>query len=155
MCNGSRRSHLAWLVFAALVLTFFPFARANAQVVGATLTGTISDSSGGAIAGAQISCKNLATAVTRDMVSDSAGFYTLPNLAPGTYEVTVTAQGFSTEVRSGFTLTVGESRELNLTMTVGQVAQKVQVTGEASAVETSSSEISAVVNPASETLAVP
>jgi hypothetical protein len=148
MSTGSKRIDIAWLLFAAVVLTLCPCAQLNAQVVGATLTGTISDPSGAAIGGAQISCKDLATAVVRQVVSDSAGFYTLPNLAPGTYEVTVTASGFSTAIRSGFTLTVGESRELNLMMTVGQVAQKVQVTGEAPSVETSSSEISAVVNPA-------
>jgi hypothetical protein len=148
MCTRSKRLNIAWLALAALVLTLCMCDRLNAQVVGATMTGTISDPSGGAIGGAQISCKELATGVVRQVVSDAAGFYTLPNLAPGTYEVTVTASGFSTAIRTGFTLTVGESRELNLTMTVGQVAQQVQVTGEAPSVETSSSEISAVVNPA-------
>jgi Carboxypeptidase regulatory-like domain/TonB-dependent Receptor Plug Domain/TonB dependent receptor len=135
-----------FLVFVTLVTCLYPSARANAQVVGATLNGTVADASGGAIAGAQISCKNVATDVTRDVTSDSAGFYTLPNLAPGNYTVTATAQGFSTEIRSGLVLTVGESESLNLTLTVGHVAQKIEVTGEASAVETTSSEISALVN---------
>jgi hypothetical protein len=148
MMGGLKRITVAGVVMVALFLAAGSFATLSAQVVGATLTGTISDASGGAIAGAQISCKNLATSVTREIVSDSAGFYTLPNLAAGAYTVTVTAAGFTTQVRSDFTLTVGQSEELNMTMTVGQVAQKVEITGEASAVETTSSEISAVVNPA-------
>jgi hypothetical protein len=118
----------------------------SAQVVGATVTGTVSDPSGAAIPGATVSCNNLATGVVREVSSDAAGFYTLANVAPGTYTLTVTAAGFSTAVRSGFTLTVGENRALNLTMQVGQVAQRVEVSGEAPAVETTSSEISAVVN---------
>lgn len=146
MVGGLRRITIACFLVVALLVSAGSFAMLSAQVVGATLTGTITDASGGAVVGAQISCKNVATGVTRQIVSDSAGFYTLPNLAAGTYTVTATAAGFSTQVRSDFTLTVGESQELNLTMTVGQVAQKVEVTGEAPAVETSSSEISAVVN---------
>jgi Carboxypeptidase regulatory-like domain/TonB-dependent Receptor Plug Domain len=148
MVGSMKRIAIASLVVVALLLAAGSFATLNAQVVGATLTGTITDASGGAIAGAQISCKNVATDVTREIVSDSAGFYTLPNLGAGTYTVTVTAAGFTTQIRSDFTLTVGESHELDVTMSVGQVAQKVEISGsEAPAVETTSSEISAVVNP--------
>jgi hypothetical protein len=146
MGAGRRKVKLALLGITTLVVCLCMAAPLKAQVVGATLNGTISDPSGGAIAGAQVACTNLATGVTREVVSDSAGFYTLPNLGAGTYTVTTTASGFSTVVRSDFTLTVGESRELNLRMSVGQVTQKVEVTGEAPAIETSSSEISAVVN---------
>jgi hypothetical protein len=136
------------LALSVLALCLFSSTPLRAQVVGATLTGTITDSSGAAIAGANIACKELATGVDRVVNSDAAGFYTIPNLAPGAYTVTVTATGFSTAIRSNFTLTVGESRQLNIPMEVGQVAQRVEVTGEAAAVETSSSEISAVVAPA-------
>jgi hypothetical protein len=146
MVGSLKRITIASLMVAALLLVAGSFATLNAQVVGATLTGTISDASGGAIAGAQISCKNLGTDVSRDVVADSAGFYTLPNLGAGTYTITVTASGFATQVRSDFTLTVGESQQMNVTMSVGQVAQKVEVSGEAPSVETTSSEISAVVN---------
>lgn len=119
-----------------------------AQVVGANLNGIVSDSSGGSIVSAQISITDVATGVGRAVTTDSAGLYTAPNLPAGKYDVTVTAPGFSTFVRNGLTLTVGESLTLNVTLQVGQVKQQVEVTGEAPAVETSSSEMSAVVNSA-------
>lgn len=146
MVGSVKRIAFASFVVVALLLAAGSFATLSAQVVGATLNGTVTDSSGAAISGAKISCLNVATNVSHDVVSDSSGFYTVPNLPAGNYTVSATADGFSTSVRSGFTLTVGESSELNLTMVVGQVSQKVEVTGEAPAVETSSSEISAVVN---------
>ena len=74
------------------------------QVVGATLSGTINDNSGAVIPNAQLSIKDVATGVTRDLTTDTAGFYTAPNLSPGSYEVNVTAAGFKTIVRSGITL---------------------------------------------------
>src|SRR6202011_303050 len=89
---------------------------------------------------------NIATGFTRDVTADVAGFYTAPNLLPGAYEITATASGFATAVRSGITLTGGAQQVLNLTMQVGQVTQRVQVTGEAPAVQLATSSISAVVN---------
>lgn len=118
------------------------------QVAGATMTGTLSDASGAAIPGAQISIKNVATGVVRNVIADQAGFYTAPNLLPGNYEVTSSAPGFATSVLTGVTLTVGAQQVLNITMTVGQVAQKIEVKSEESDVQLSSSTIQGVVNQA-------
>lgn len=148
MGGRSHLRHVALLALLAVSVTVWAPVPVSGQVVGATLTGTIVDSSGAVIAGAQISIKEVATGVTREVATDSAGLYSAPNLPAGKYDVTATAAGFSTQVRTGLTLTVGAQQELNLTMTVGQVNQQIQVTGEAPAVETVSSEISAVVNSA-------
>ena len=121
-------------------------ARARAQVVGATLSGTVTDQSGALIPNANISIKDVATGVARTVTADSAGFYNAPNLVPATYEITVSATGFTTEVRSGVTLQVGAQQVLNITMQVGQVTQKVEVTGAAPTVQLASSTISANVN---------
>src|SRR5665213_2387238 len=123
MCgiNMKLRGMLAILV--TVVLGFWLSAPVNAQVVGATLTGAVTDASGATIPAAQLSIKNVATGVTRDLTADSAGFYTAPDLLPGGYTVTVTAPGFSTLVRSGLTLTVGAQQRLNLTLQVGQVTK--------------------------------
>ncbi len=112
------------------------------------MTGTLSDASGAAIPGAQISIKNVATGVVRNVIADQAGFYTAPNLLPGNYEVTSSAPGFATSVLTGVTLTVGAQQVLNITMTVGQVAQKIEVKSEESDVQLSSSTIQGVVNQA-------
>jgi Carboxypeptidase regulatory-like domain/TonB-dependent Receptor Plug Domain len=129
----------------AAMLTF-SFARpSSAQVVGATLSGTVKDASGAAIAGAKISVKNTATGVAREIDADAAGFYTVPNLQPGSYEVSFSAQGFGTQT-ANLTLTVGTQQVANATLSVGQVNQKVVVSVEAPIVELASSSISGEVS---------
>ena len=134
------------LTYSALVLSLSIPAPAWAQVAGATLSGTVTDASGAVIPQAQVYIKNTATGISTAVTVNSHGLYTAPNLLPGTYEMTASAPGFATEVRSGITLTVGVQQLLDLTMHVGQVTEKVQVTGEAPAVELATSSISAVVN---------
>lgn len=118
----------------------------NAQVAGAMLTGTVTDSSGAVIPKAQVTITDVATGVARRIAADSAGLYSAPNLLPGTYQVSVTAPGFATEVQNGITLSVGAQQVLDVTMRVGQVNETVQVTGEAPMVQLASSTISGEVN---------
>ena len=129
-----------------LLLIVFAPTLSPGQVVGGTLSGTVTDASGALVPDAQVSIKNVGTGVERTVATDSAGLYTAPNLLPGSYEVTVTAAGFATEVRSGITLTVGAQQVLNVTLKVGAVTEKVEVTGAAPAVQLASSTISAQVN---------
>src|ERR1700688_1650273 len=129
------------LLFSSLVLT-----PVSAQVAGGTLSGTVTDQSAAGVPEAQISIKNIATGVTRVVSSDPAGFYSAPNLLPGTYEITTAAQGFASAVLTGVTLTVGAQEVLNLTLQVGHVNERVEVTAEVSTVQLASSSISAVVD---------
>ena len=134
------------LVLAALTIALLLYAPAYAQVAGGTLTGTVSDASGAVLPNAQLSIKHASTGVVTTAVTDSAGLYAAPNLVPGTYDVTIAASGFVTQVESGITLTVGATQVLNVTMKVGGTTEKVEVTGQATAVQLASSTISAVVN---------
>ena len=136
-------SFIAFVAFAFSPLIVVPV---YAQVAGATLSGTVTDQSGGVVPKTTISIKNTATGVTRPSTTDQAGFYSVPNLLPGTYEITVAAPGFSSEVQTGINLTVGQQQVLNFTLQIGQVTQTVQVAGEAPTVQLASSSISAVVN---------
>src|SRR5712672_4266800 len=143
--NMKKMSGVLTLVIV-LTMNVFWTAQANAQVSGATLSGTVMDSSGAVIPNAQVAITDVGTGVTRNVTSGSAGFYTAPNLLPATYEVRVTAPGFSTQVQKGVTLTVGAQQTLDIKMQVGQVSQTVEVTTEAPTVELTSSTLSAVVN---------
>src|SRR5437879_5791598 len=116
-----------------------------AQVTGATLSGTITDPSGGVIPNAQVSVRNTATGVAREVTADTAGFYSAPNLLPGSYEVTVTSPGFSTARQSNLTLGVGAEQQLNFSLRVGQTSQTVEVTEAAPQIQLTSSTLTAEV----------
>src|SRR5882762_9988149 len=135
-------------VFVIVAVSIVGTGQAYAQVAGATLTGTVKDSSGGFIPNAQVAITDVSTGVTRTVSPGGAGLYTAPNLLPGIYEIRVTAMGFSTQVQKGITLTVGAQQVLDFTMRVGQMSQTVEVTTEAPTVELTSSTLSAQVNAA-------
>ncbi len=118
----------------------------HAQAVGAALSGLITDEHGGSVPGATVSIKNLGTGVVREVSSNGDGFYSAPNLLPGTYEVRVTAQGFQTLVQKEISLTVGAQQALNLSLKVGQLNQTVEVSAAPPDVQTASSTISATVD---------
>src|SRR6202140_2329801 len=99
-----------FLTFVVLVVSLWLPVTALAQVAGATLSGTVTDQSGGVVPQAAISINNIDTGITRASVTSAAGFYSVPNLLPGTYEIKASARGFSTEVQTGVTLTVGEQQ---------------------------------------------
>jgi len=120
-----------------------PLSRAGG---GSNSFGTVTDPSGAVIPNAQVSITDVATGVTRNVTTGGAGFYTAPNLLPGTYEIRITAPGFSTQVRTGITLTVGAQQALDIKMQVGQVSQTVEVTTEAPTVQLTSSALSAEVS---------
>jgi hypothetical protein len=117
----------------------------HAQVTGATLSGTVSDPSGGVVAGAQVIIRNNATADTREVTTDSAGLFNAPNLNPGTYEVKISAAGFATSVQSGLTLAVGQQQQLNIALKVGDTTTTVQVTEAAPQIDLTSSALSGQV----------
>jgi Carboxypeptidase regulatory-like domain/TonB-dependent Receptor Plug Domain/TonB dependent receptor len=142
---GKKCVSAVWII-VVLAFTVTLAGRANAQVAGATLTGTVLDASGAVIPNAQVSISDVATGVTRTATTNNAGLYNAPNVLPGNYEVKVTAPGFRTQLEKGITLTVGAEQLLNFTLQVGQTSQTVEVTTEAPTVELTSSELGATVN---------
>src|SRR5882762_277270 len=146
--NASRETvNSALSLFMILAISILGAGHAYAQVAGATLTGTVKDSSGAVIPNAQVLITEVATGVTRTVSPVAAGLYTAPNLLPGSYDVRVSATGFSTQLQKGVTLTVGAQQVLDFTMKVGQMTQTVEVTTEApTSDEVSSTELGATVN---------
>ena len=81
---GSRRVGIAASCVLAIL---FMCGQASAQVTGATLSGTVTDTSGAAIPQARVSIRNVATGIVTAVTSNSDGFYSAPNLVPGNYEM--------------------------------------------------------------------
>ncbi|MGH9783217.1 MAG: TonB-dependent receptor domain-containing protein, partial [Terriglobia bacterium] len=117
-----------------------------AQLDTGTIAGTVSDQSGGAIPGAAITIRNVETGVARNLATNAAGRYEAAALPVGNYEVRASLTGFQTLVRSGITLTVGRNAVVDMALQVGEVAQSVTVTGEASFVETTTATVSNLVD---------
>ncbi len=114
-----------------------------AQDVGGTIFGRVGDESGKALASARVSARNVNTGLTRVSPTDAAGLYRLVALPVGTYEITIVAAGFATEVRTGVRVMIGQQSELNFALKVAGVAETVSVSGEAPIVESTKSAIGA------------
>ena len=132
--------------FAVLLTLAGAAAAAHAQVSTGTILGSVTDSANAAVANASVIVRNAETNIAHTTVTNSNGYYSLPNLQPGHYEVDVKAQGFSEQVSESVTLTVGAEQEVDFTLKVGAVTQKVVVTGNAAAIDTISSTVRPVVD---------
>src|ERR1700744_6501657 len=101
--------------------------RSFGQAEQGTITGSVKDGSGAMVSGAKITATETSTNVSSRTVSDASGYYTIPYLNPGTYTVSVEANGFSTSTVSGVHLTVNLSTAINFSLKVGVVSEKVTV----------------------------
>ena len=115
------------------------------QNVTGSISGTVTDSSGGAVAQAQIQVKNATTGELRQAVTSSDGTYNAPSLTPGVYMVTVTQKGFATAVHSQVQLQVNQSLTLDFHLTPSTVEKTVVVTGTPPALNTTSGTIGQVI----------
>src|SRR5690242_1642022 len=103
----------------ALMLICGATSSSHSQVAGGTISGTVTDGTGRVINDVKITITNVATGVAREVITNDEGFYSAPNLLPGTYQVKFSASGFKTEARAGIELTVGASVGLDQALRVG------------------------------------
>jgi hypothetical protein len=115
------------LILGTLALLLFWGHAAEAQVSGGTITGTVTAESGAAMPDARISIKEASTGLVRNATTNPTGLYSVPDLSAGSYDMTVSANGFSTQVWSAITVTAGVERVLNVTMRPGDAQQVVRV----------------------------
>ena len=118
----------------------------KSQVTGATIVGKVTDVSGSVVPSAKVDALRISTGTHTEVTTNEAGSYTMPNLVPGTYRITVTAPSFGTQVAKGLDLEVGQTLEQNYVLAPGSVTQQVDVTSSTPAVDLASSQISNVVD---------
>ena len=130
----------------AAFLLFFTALAAHSQVVGATLTGVVRDSSGASLTGASVTVRQIETGATRTLATDSEGRFFAPSLPVGSYTLRAEHDGFAPTEQSGITLTVGQSLQLNLVLGVAAVQQAVEVTTDGSGVNTTTQQTAGLVD---------
>jgi|SRR5579863_5199560 len=111
----------------------------------ATIVGTITDPSGAAIPGADVTVSNPEKGFADALVSNAAGEYMAAKVPIGNYVITAEAAGFRKLVRFGITLSVGQIQRVDLKLTIGLVSQEITVSGSVPKVETESAAVSDVV----------
>ncbi|MCC7157582.1 MAG: TonB-dependent receptor [Bryobacterales bacterium] len=121
-------------------------AYAQSEVGGATVTGTVADSSGASVLGAKVTLANDQTGFSRVVETNTAGLFTFVRVPVGVYLVSVEMTGFKPIRRPNVELAVGAVLNLDFTLEVGSTQETVTVTGEVPLVETTRSQTSTNVN---------
>ena len=148
--NALRDCNIASLMFLApAILLVAPFA--GAQSTGGRIRGTVSDPSGASVAAATVSLVNEATHATRDVQSGATGEYIFIEVPVGTYEIDVTQAGFKKYIHKGVALDLNEVISVDVTLQLGSSAERVEVTGAPPVIDTTSTQLGAVVNERSST----
>lgn len=117
----------------------------HAQVYSGTIVGTVTDSTGAAVAGATVTAVNTATNETRTATTSAQGDYAIPQLPGATYQVTISAGNFKESVTKNVVVNVSTDRRVDAKLQVGAVNEKVTVTANPLQVETTSASVGYVV----------
>jgi hypothetical protein len=118
---------------------------AKAQVVGGSIAGTVRGESGAPMPGVHVSITDVTSGAARPVITDTNGFYSAPELPPGTYEMSVSAPGFVTQVVTAISVSAGAERVLNVVMRAGNPKQVVRTVAPPSEVSSASSTVGGTV----------
>src|ERR1700678_1982138 len=122
----------SWLKYFNLSLMLVVLSCASplcfAQLDRGSVSGIVTDPSGSRVVGARVTITNATMGTQNSTVTTGAGDYTIPDVPAGVYSVTVAAPGFSTLVRNGVTVSVGETAAVDLRLAVGQGTTSITVT---------------------------
>ncbi len=135
----SRRMHFLYL---AVVVLFVGGGLLQAQTTFATVTGSVVDATGAVIPGVKVTARNSATGTETSATSNDAGIYTLAQLREGEYTVTARGSGFKEFVAQKVVLVARDMRRLDVTLEVGALETRVEVSAGATLIETETARIS-------------
>jgi len=138
----SRLARTLTVVSLCLVCSTLLFA----QSTGGRILGRVADPSGAVLANVKVTATNEATGVPRSTTTNDSGDYVFPEVPIGTYTLSFDLAGFKTNVRKGILLELNQVVTFNSVMQVGQAQELVEVTSEAPLVDTTSTQLGAVVN---------
>lgn len=131
---------------SSILFLLFLTAAAHSQVVGGSISGTVSDPNGTSVAGATVQVRQLETGATRTLTSAQDGRFFAPSIPVGHYAVTVSQEGFDPQEQSGINLTMGQSVQLNFVLGIAKLQQQVEVDATADTVNTSTQSTSGLID---------
>lgn len=120
---------------------------ASAQVLYGSIVGTLTDESGAVVPQATVTVKNTSTGLSRDAKTDNAGYYSIPNLPEGTYDLSVEAGGFRPYTQKGLNVPINAVTRANVVIAVGAVTEQVTVEAGTAALQTTKSDVSVNLDP--------
>jgi hypothetical protein len=115
------------------------------QINTATVNGTVTDSSGAIVPGATVTISNSGSQAQRTTQTNTDGVYSIPLLQPGSYDLTVSKDGFSTFKNNGVQLAISQVATLNAILQIGSASQSITVTGEIPMIDTSTAGLGTVI----------
>src|SRR5262249_60410822 len=131
----------------ALMLLFSSVAWAQLRIVGA-VSGTVQDPNGAVVAGAKITLKDTKTGVAKEAASTNGGTFLFPDLATGSYEVTVAAAGFKTATLTNISVSTNQTTDVRVGLELGAASETVTVNaGDLQALETTSQLVATTLSP--------
>lgn len=140
--STERATHLFACLLMVIACASVGFAQGGAL---GTILGEVTDSTGAVVPGATVTIVNVATGATNHTITTSSGDFTVPYLQPGTYQVTVEANGFQKAVADKVALVVGQQARVNVALKPGAVSETVEVQANAVALDTDSSAVAQVI----------
>jgi len=139
--QSASASHLIRLCFCASLLTHSLFPQAQSGSV----VGTVTDQAGAAVVGAKLTLVNESTRFTRVATTNASGQYVAYSIPTGAITITAEMPGFQKLVRSGVQLTAADTLTVDLRITIGNVAETIEVTGTAPLLQTQTATVSSLV----------
>lgn len=139
------RAVQAWLAGVVIITLLIVVASGRAQTATAEITGTVKDTSGAVLPGVSLTITNNGNGQSRQLTTDSKGYYAAPSLPVGDYTIKAEIHNFKTQVRQGIVLQVAQQARVDLVMELGEVTEQVTVQESVPLLRTTSAEVSEVI----------
>src|SRR5215470_15942161 len=146
-CGTMRNKSFALFASFAFALALLGFVQpADARVLFGSVSGIVTDSSGAAVPKAHGSIVNKASGVRKESDTDASGHYTITDLPPGVYDLTVSATGFKPLTQTNLTITANIVSNADFKLQVGSVSEMITVEASAAVLQTEKTDINTVLS---------
>ena len=146
--TGVRRATviLSWLAIG-MFLTVYPARPASGQVLYGSMVGTVTDQSGAMVPTAAVTVSNTSTGLSRQTTTNEVGYYSIPNLPEGGYDLSVSISGFKPYVQKGISVSINAVTRVDATIQVGALSEEVRVEAITALLQTTKSDVSVSLLP--------